>query len=144
MIADGLYERLVNEVLVGCLKNKKKDNKLKIKKDNKKISLDDTTKTESNTSQEISKLETFTNNNESGEFDNNGLYTYKRTGLTEKQIEKSIQYLLPYYVEGTRNSFALGFSGLAYKELAAEESAAKIIEGIYDRTEEFKASFLTF
>lgn len=49
MIADGLYERLVNEVLVGCLKNKKKDNKLKIKKDNKKISLDDTTKTESNT-----------------------------------------------------------------------------------------------
>ena len=66
------------------------------------------------------------------------MYTNKRTILTQKQIEKSIQYLLPYYVKGSRNSFTLGFAGLAYKELLAEDSGSKILEGICHRTKDLE------
>jgi hypothetical protein len=36
--------------------------------------------------------------------------------LSDEQIDRSIQYLVPYYQERTRDKFAFGFSGLTYKQ----------------------------
>jgi hypothetical protein len=54
--------------------------------------------------------------------------------LTDKQIEDSTEYLIPYYYKGTRHKFAFGFSGLSYKEDIDEGSAAKILENVCKRT----------
>jgi hypothetical protein len=54
--------------------------------------------------------------------------------LSSEQIEDSVQHFLPYYCEGTRDKFAFGFSGFAYKEGIVEESASKILENICIRT----------
>ncbi|MGA9151150.1 MAG: hypothetical protein WBZ36_11280 [Candidatus Nitrosopolaris sp.] len=58
--------------------------------------------------------------------------------LSAEQIEDSVKHLIPYYCEGTRDKFAFGFSGLAYKEGIAEESASKILENICIRTNDIE------
>lgn len=135
MIADGLYDKLVNDLLLDCLKKKKKEHKQRIKHENNSMLLDATIGTQTYTSIQFDP-ETITDSSKSAEFSNNELYTNKRIILTQKQIEKSIQDLLPYYVKGSRNSFTLGFAGLAYKELVAKSSCLKILEGICNRTKD--------
>ena len=57
----------------------------------------------------------------------------KKVILTNEQIEESIQYLLRYYKENTRNKFAFGFSGLSFKENIDEVSAYTILKNICSR-----------
>jgi hypothetical protein len=96
-----------------------------IKKDNKEISSDN-----------IIESKNIAGDNKSDKPDNRESNSKDWIVLTEKQIEDSIRYLLPYYVNRSRNSFTLGLSGLSYKELIAENSAIRIIEGICDRTKD--------
>jgi hypothetical protein len=56
--------------------------------------------------------------------------------LSPEQVENSVHHFLPYYCKGTRDKFAFGFSGFAYKEGIAEESASKILENICIRTDD--------
>ena len=58
----------------------------------------------------------------------------KKTVLSTDQIEASVQHFLPFYSEGTRDKFAFSFSGFAFKEDIAEESASKILENICVKT----------
>ncbi len=46
--------------------------------------------------------------------------------------------MIRYYCKGTRDKFAFGFSGFAYKEDIAEESASKILEDICIRTNDIE------
>jgi hypothetical protein len=133
MLADGLYDSLLNEYLVDCLKKNNKRKRMIEKDDDKNISFDNIIHPASNT---ISKPKTIAADDKSIKHDDRESNSDEWILLTEKQIEESIQYLLPYYVERSRNSFALGFAGLSYKQLIAENSAVIIIEGICNRTKD--------
>jgi len=135
MISDGLYEKLVNEVLKDCLRKKKhpKSKKRNILKDgsNRCPSVS------SITSQEATEVPTIaSSNNKLDHYITNSSAITKEIILTDKQIERSTKYLIPYYHEGTRDKFAFGFSGFTYKECIAEESAVKIIESICSKTDD--------
>ncbi len=54
--------------------------------------------------------------------------------LSNQTVQKSIEYLLPYYINGSRNDFVLSFSGAAFHSKISEESASSIIEGICKKT----------
>lgn len=136
MIADGLYDKLVNDLLADCLKSKKEVPNLK--KCQKTLSNDDSTintrssnistpyaiRLESEEEQPIANCNSKLEHSlaASSESANRSIIT-----LTIEQIEKSTQHLLPYYKEGTRNKFALGFSGLSFKENIDEGSAHTIL-----------------
>jgi hypothetical protein len=62
----------------------------------------------------------------------------KRIVLSNEQIEESVQHFLPHYCEGTRDKFAFGFNGFAYKEGITEESVSKILENICIRTNDME------
>jgi hypothetical protein len=137
MISDGLYEKLVNELLVDCFKRKKKVPKLK----KQNISKDDSNKCASVSSivsqeaaENIKASATPSNNKLDHYITNSSAAITKEIVLTDEQIQMSTQYLLSYYHEGARDKFAFGFSGFTYKENIAEESAAKIIESICSKT----------
>jgi hypothetical protein len=68
----------------------------------------------------------------------------KKIVLSNEQIEQSVQHFLPYYCEGTRDKFAFGFSGFAYKEGIAEESASKILENICIKTNDNETLHRTY
>jgi hypothetical protein len=112
MIADGLYGKLVNDLLQDCLKKKRKQARTTNSID--LAPMDVTTNCELNKRLDADQSE--------------------KTVLSAEQIEESVQHFLPYYCEGTRDKFAFGFSGFAYKEDIAEESASKILEDICIRT----------
>jgi hypothetical protein len=132
MIADGLYERLVDELLQDCVRRKKKDAKLKKQNTSKEehnsivssvMVPNSTPKTVvQNMADDNSKLDDYLINDSSSKL--------PKVVLTNEQIEKSTQHLMPYYQEGTRDKFTFGFSGLAYKQSIAEESAVKMLENI--------------
>jgi hypothetical protein len=136
MVADGLYERLVNDILKDCVRRKKKHPKLKklnILKDggNKYAS------ESSITSQEAAEIQAVaTANNKLDQYLTTSSAIPKAIVLNDKQIEMSTQYLIPYYYEGTRHKFVFGFAGLSYKEDIDEASAAKILENICKRTDD--------
>ncbi|HZC50278.1 MAG TPA: hypothetical protein VE244_14595, partial [Nitrososphaeraceae archaeon] len=136
MITNGLYQRLVNELLADCFRRKKnnlKSNKHNtIKKDcNKSASESSITSQEED---EVQAVVTATNNKLDHYITNSSAAITKEIVLTDEQIQMSTQYLLSYYHEGARDKFAFGFSGFTYKENIAEESAAKIIESICSKT----------
>jgi len=89
MIADGLYDNLINELLKDCLKPKKITRKVS---DSKPV------------------LSIIENNAKSKQEDEDS--RIMRSILSEDQIEKSIEYLVHYYQHTTRHKFAFGFSGL--------------------------------
>ena len=72
--------------------------------------------------------------NQSEEIQNNHLRKIKFNNLSEKTIQTSIDYLLPYYVEHDRHNIVLAFSGTAFHSRISEESAILIIEGICDKS----------
>jgi hypothetical protein len=112
MIADGPYDKLV-DLLKDCLKkrNAKLGQSTGTDKNTNSVSL-----LPANYDSESSKAKA------------------QKIILSAQQIENSAQHFLPYYHEGTRDKFAFGFSGFAYKEDIAEESASKILENICLRT----------
>jgi hypothetical protein len=122
MIADGLYGDLVNDFLKDCLKKKSVKSRKHVKTDNTMNSLSISSRTVAS-----SKL------NERIDVDSSENVA-KKIVLSAEQIEDSVQHLIPYYCKGTRDKFAFGFSGLAYKEGIAEDSASKILENICIRT----------
>jgi hypothetical protein len=139
MISDGLYEKLVNELLVDCFKRKKKVPKLK----KQNISKDDSNKCASVSSivsqeaaENIKASATPSNNKLDHYITNSSAAITKEIVLTDEQIQMSTQHLLLYYHEHTRDKFVFGFSGFTYKENIAEESAAKIIESICSKTDD--------
>jgi hypothetical protein len=142
MVADGLYQRLVNELLADCFRRKKKDTNSKKKN---KVSIDGRNINKSSSSSSLpssssmlpypeiqvhkdydAKLEQFSSHPST--------IVNKIILLTDEQIEDSTQYLIFYYQKGTRHNFAFGFGGLTYKEDIDEPSAAKILENICKRT----------
>lgn len=135
MLADGLYDSLLNEYLVDCLKKNNKRKRMIGKDDDKNISLDNIIHPESAA---IFESKTMAADDKTMKHDDRESNSDEWISLNEKQIEESIQYLLPYYVEGSRNSFALGFAGLSYKESLAKNSAVRIIEGICNRTDDLE------
>jgi DNA replicative helicase MCM subunit Mcm2 (Cdc46/Mcm family) len=54
--------------------------------------------------------------------------------MSDEAIETSIAYLTPYYIKSHRNDFTLPFSGAAWYSKISEESAAKILEGVCNAT----------
>ena len=54
--------------------------------------------------------------------------------LSDKTIKTTVDYLVPYYIEGYRNNFALLFAGTAFHSRLSEETAILIMEGICDKT----------
>ena len=127
MIADGLYDKLVNDLLSNCLKKSKRV--LKPKKFNAlKGEHSDTS------SQEIAENKEVDDTHEK-------LNQLKESPiiLTNEQIEESVQYLLGYYKEKTRNKFAFGFSGLSFKENIDEGSAYAILNNICRRANDSEA-----
>jgi hypothetical protein len=122
MIIDGLYDKLVNELLIDCLRKRKKVSKPK----------------KYNALQELSYNSTSSSArvNNAVKFDaylTNSTNTTNKIALTDAQIKESTHYLLPYYKEGTRDKFAFGFSGLAYKEGVNVESASAVLSNICNR-----------
>jgi hypothetical protein len=139
MISDGLYERLLNDILKDCLRRKKNDPKSKSKKRN--ISKDCNNKCASESSivsqQRVDVQDAATSNNKLDHYiTNSSAAITKEIVLTDEQIQMSNQHLLPYYHEHARHKFTFGFSGLTYKQNIAEESAAKIIESICGKTDD--------
>ncbi|MGC1930191.1 MAG: hypothetical protein WA667_14555, partial [Candidatus Nitrosopolaris sp.] len=120
MIANGLYGKLVNDLLKDCLRKKNVKSRKHVRTANS-IDLDSISP----------KIDVTANCNVGVETSEN---IAKRIVLSSEQIEESVQHFLPYYSEGTRDKFAFGFSGFAYKEGIAEESASKILEDICIRT----------
>jgi hypothetical protein len=112
MIADGLYRELVNGLLQDCLKKKRKQ-------------------VRTTNSTDLASVDVTAKLNERPDADPS---ENKKIVLSAEQIENSVQHFLTYYCEGTRDKFAFGFSGFAYKEDIAEESASKILENICIRT----------
>ena len=53
--------------------------------------------------------------------------------LSPEIIQITVDYLSPYAIKNHRNDLALGFGGTAFHSRIAEESAARILEGICDR-----------
>jgi hypothetical protein len=118
MITDGMYEKLINEVLKDCFRRKRnlKSNKNNIiKEDNNRWATAN------------GKLEHYITNPSS---------KTKEIVLTDKQIEMSTEYLLSYYHDGKRDIFTFGFSGFTYKECVTEESAARILESICSKSDD--------
>src|SRR5215211_807054 len=118
MIADGLYEKLVNELLADCFRRKrnlksKKHNTIK-KDSNKSASESSITSQEED---EVRAVVTPPNNKLDHYITNSSAAITKEIVLTDEQIQMSTQYLLPYYHEGARDKFAFGFSGLIRKTL---------------------------
>jgi hypothetical protein len=137
MISDGLYEKLVNELLADCFRRKKnlkskKHNTIK-KGSNKSASESSITSQEED---EVRAVVTPPNNKLDHYITNSSAAITKEIVLTHEQIEMSTLYLLPYYHEHARDKFVFGFSGLTYKENIAEESAAKIIENICSKRDD--------
>jgi hypothetical protein len=122
MIADGLYEKLINDLLQDCLRKKKAKTREHIKKDKTTSSVTTSSTVDTNT-----KL------NETCGIDSSEKIGRKKF-LSNQQIETTAQQLLPYYCEGARDKIAFAFSGLAYKEGIAEESVSKILEKMCIRT----------
>ncbi len=114
MIADGLYGKLVNDLLKDCLRKKNVKSRERVKKDNAMNSSSTSSKIVATSNLNVESSENIT----------------KTIVLSAEQIEDSVKHFIPYYCEGTRDKFAFGFSGLAYKEGIAEESASKILENI--------------
>jgi hypothetical protein len=54
--------------------------------------------------------------------------------LTPQTVQITIDYLLPYYLEGDRHNIAFSFSGTAFHSYLSEKSASSIVEGICDIT----------
>ncbi|HKG87608.1 MAG TPA: hypothetical protein VKA95_04725 [Nitrososphaeraceae archaeon] len=136
MIADGLYEKLVNELLADCFRRKKN---LKSKKHNTiKKGSNKSASEPSITSQEEDEVRGVVTppNNKLDHYITNSSAMTKEIVLTDEQIQISTRYLLPYYHEGSRDKFAFGFSGLTYKKNIAEESAAKILESICSKRDD--------
>jgi hypothetical protein len=137
MISDGLYERLVNDILKDCLKRNKnvKSKKRNILKDGNNICASKSSVVYQEAAEDIQT--TATPNNKLDHYITNSSDAIpKEIVLTDEQIKMSTQYLLPYYHDGARDIFTFGFSGLTYKENIAEESAAKIIESICSKTDD--------
>jgi hypothetical protein len=114
MISDGLYGKLVDELLVTCFKRKKisksKEHNLPNEKNiEARGALPDATS-------------------------NYSPLTSHKTILTTNQIEESVQVLLRYYKRKTRHSFALGLSGFCYKEHIDKESANTILTSLCKET----------
>jgi hypothetical protein len=133
MISDGLYERLVNDILKDCLKRKKKDPKLKkrnISKDTNNKCASKSSITSKEEEDEVRGFVTPPNDKLDHYITNSSAAISKEIVLTDEQIQMSTQYILSYYHEGSRDKFVFGFSGLTYKENIAEESVAKVIESI--------------
>jgi hypothetical protein len=137
MVADGLYQRLVNQLLADCLKRKKN---IKSKKHNTTKKGSNKSASESSiTSQEedeVRAVVTPSNNKLDHYITISSAAIPKEIVLTDEQIQMSNQHLLPYYHEHARHKFTFGFSGLTYKQNIAEESAAKIIESICGKTDD--------
>jgi Bifunctional DNA primase/polymerase, N-terminal len=129
MIADSLYERLINELLVECIKTRKGKSK-------KNYNVTEVSHNEDPLKQpHIASPDTKIADNIRTIDDRLDPYVtpssnIPRKVLSDKQIERSVQYLIPYYQEKTRDKFAFGFSGLAYKEDIEELSAANILQSI--------------
>jgi hypothetical protein len=117
MTTDGLYQQLVSNLLADCIKRSKKQvpNKYQNKSSETNKAVDDTNKLDVYISIPPSKIA-------------------KKIILTDQEIKESVQCLLTYYKEKARHSFALGFSGLSYKEHIDEVSAAAILASICKRT----------
>jgi hypothetical protein len=124
MIADGLYGKLVNDLLKDCLKKKSARSRKHVRTANS-IDL-------ASISPKIDVTANCKLNEPLGVETSENIA--KRIVLSSEQIEESVQHFLPYYCEGTRDKFAFGFSGFSYKEDIAEESASKILENICIRT----------
>ena len=133
MIADGLYERLVNDILKECLKRKKKHSNLKKKYTVSKHGENTDKSSSTLASPQIPEVHKGYDA-KSEQFSSRLPTTPTKIILTDKQIEDSTQYLMFYYQNGTRDKFAFGFSGLCYKEDIDEASASKILENICKRT----------
>ena len=58
--------------------------------------------------------------------------------LSPLSIQASVDYLMPYYIDGNRHNFALPFSGTTFHSRISEESASLIMEGICDKSNDFK------
>jgi hypothetical protein len=117
MTADGLYDQLVSRLLADCLKRRKEKPKKNV------YVAEDIHNHDAVVSQEPiadNKIDSYVTASS---------HLPKRV-LTKEQIDRSFQYLVPYYQEKTRDKFAFGFSGLTYKEGIDEESAAKILQSI--------------
>ena len=137
IVADGLYQHLVNELLADCFRRKKN---IKSKKHNTTKKGSNKSASESSiTSQEEDNIQTTVtppNNKLDHYLTNSSAAITKGIVLTDEQIQMSNQHLLPYYHEHARHKFTFGFSGLTYKQNIAEESAAKIIESICGKTDD--------
>jgi hypothetical protein len=114
MIADGLYDYLINELLNDCLRHKKI-----------------TRKAISDTKSDQPALSTIENDAKSKQ-------EYEESILSKDQIEKSIEYLVHYYQHTTRHKFAFGFSGLTFKEGIAKSSAIQILQGICEKANDYE------
>ena len=122
MIIDGLYDELVNELLVDCFRKRKKVSKSKKYNASQELSYN-LTSSSAGVNNTV-KLDAYLRDSSN---------TTNKISLTDEQIEESTQFLLPYYKEGTRDKFAFAFSGLAYKEGVNLESANKILLNICNR-----------
>jgi bifunctional DNA primase/polymerase-like protein len=119
MIADWLYDNLINELLKDCLRPKKI-----------------TRKAISDTKSDQPALSTIENGAKSKqEYEESRIMP---SILSEDQIEKSIEYLVHYYQHTTRHKFAFGFSGLTFKEGIAESSAIQILQGICEKANDYE------
>jgi hypothetical protein len=138
MIADGLYERLVNGILKDCLKKKKnvKSKKHNIVKDSNNKCASKSSIVSQKEAEDVKATATPSNKKLDHYITNSSSSITKEIVLTDEQIQMSTQHLLPYYHEHARNKFALGFSGLTYKQNITEESAAKIIQSICSKTDD--------
>jgi len=58
--------------------------------------------------------------------------------LSPQTIQMSIDYLLPYYINGNRHNFTLPFSGMAFHHRISEQSCKMIIEGICNKANDIK------
>jgi replicative DNA helicase Mcm len=108
-VINGLYDKLVNEVLKGFIRQDKHPY------------------ANSNTGQHQHEQET--------QHDvNNHKKNVHFYNLSAEAIEFSVSYLLSHYKEHTRHSFSLAFSGMAWYSSISYESATKILSEICRRT----------
>ncbi|MCC2647386.1 MAG: hypothetical protein K0R16_189, partial [Nitrososphaeraceae archaeon] len=136
IVADGLYQRLVNELLTDCFRRKKN---IKSNKHNtlKKASNKSASESSIVSQQPVDVQAVATSDNKLDHYiTNSSAAITKGIVLTDEQIQMSNQHLLPYYHEHARHKFTFGFSGLTYKQNIAEEYAAKIIESICGKTDD--------
>ena len=108
-VINGLYDKLVNEVLKGLIRQDKHPY------------------ANSYTEGHQHEKETQSDVNDQKE----KVHFYN---LSTEVIEFSVSYVLPYYKEHTRHSFSLAFSGMTWYSRISEESSTKILSGICART----------